>query len=749
MNRRLLVLSLSLVLASLTAANAANAAEQAVRELGQPDFFGFMPNRVDGRGLAQPWGVAVDTSRSPNGLWVLDASNNRVLGWRDVTTLHDGKEADIVIGQPDARSIGCNTGGVSAASLCFVQSFNGFAYSPGLAVDTEGNLYVADQYNVRILGYRRPFETDGVADLVIGQPGFDQIEGWSGVSASRLYRPHGLAVDAQGNFYLSDEIRVLEFDRPFATDAVADRVFGQSGLDTHDVEADPSAPDRMAYADGIAVDAQGRLYVADAWMDRVMVWKEPLARQGAADLVFSQGVRTCDYAGCNSKGIAIEPDGDVWVGSHEQGRIFGYRSPLDGLDGDIEPDRVIVAANSGQVYDPEAPRDGRPMFAAGGLAVDSSGALWLTDASRVLGFFDPWNGNGRADRLLGQVRRDQIEANLVDHDGLAGPDGIAIDTSVDPPRLYVVDASNHRVLGWADAAGFANGQPADLVIGQPDRWSSGCNTGGRSLASLCIGTRLINNFNGIDVDAQGTVWVSDPGNARVLGFRSPFTTDTVADRVLGGIGCVTGSRGMCIPGGLAVDKTGSLYVADIGNNRILWFNQPARHSAVADRVLGARNFRQTVCNDAATCFSQENGSHPGLDINGGSLAVDAKGRLLVGNGGAVYVFERPLLSGARSRKLIDLAGIEGFPYFPPQDLATDSADRIYLTSGYHVYRFSRNGAGPSLELGERCVYGYDTGLLEGFGPASLCIPTGLAVGPGDELFVSDADANRVVVFDNP
>ena len=743
MNRRLLVFSLSLL---LTAVTAANAAQEAVRELGQPDFFHSMPNRVDGRGLAQPWGVAVDTSRSPNGLWVLDASNNRVLGWRDVATLRDGQRADIVIGQPDELSIECNSGGVSASSLCFVQTFNGFAYSPGLAVDAEGNLYVVDQYNLRVLGYRRPFETDGVADLVIGQPGFDQVEPWSGVSASRLFRPHGLAVDAQGNLFLSDELRVLEFDRPFATDAVADRLFGQTSFDAQDNFSDPGAPDRMTYADGIAVDVQGRLYVADAWMDRVMVWKEPLARQGAADLIFSQGVRTCDYHGCNSKGIAVEPDGDVWVGSHEQGRIFGYRSPLDTLDGDTEADRVILAANSGQVYVPEAPRDGRPMFAAGALAVDSSGVLWLSDTSRVLGFFDPWNGDGHADRLLGQVRRDQIEANLVDHDGLSGPDGIAIDTSVDPPRLYVADSFNHRVLGWADAAGFANGQPADLVIGQPDRWSSGCNKGGRSRSSLCLNPYV--RYNGITVDARGTVWISDPGNARVLGFRSPFTTDTVADRVLGGIGCKTGSRGMCIPGGLAVDKTGSLYVADIGNNRILWFNQPERRSSAADHVLGASNFREMGCNDRATCFSLENSNHPGLNISGGSLAVDGKGRLLVGNDGAVYVFERPLVSNARSRVLIDLSGIES-SYFSPSALAIDSADRIYLTAGFHVYRFSRTGAGPSLELGERCVYGYDTGLLEGLGPASLCMPAGLAVGPGDEIFVSDPEANRVVVFDNP
>jgi sugar lactone lactonase YvrE len=740
--RRLLTLSLSLGLALPTAGVCAGA--EAVRELGQPDFYRLTPNRVDARGLAAPWGVAVDTSRSPHGLWVVDAGNSRVLGWRDAAGLRDGAPADVVLGQPDALSNRCNTGGVSAASLCLPgstgQSFNN---QPGLAVDAEGNLYVADQANYRILGYRRPFDTDRVADVVLGQARFDQVENPVGQepNAGRIFGPRGLATDAQGNLYASDLNRVLEFDRPFATDALADRIFGQSSLDAFDPFTDPGAPDRIATPDGVAVDGEGRLYVADAWMDRVMVWKQPLVRQGAADLVFAQGNATCDSNGCfNAKGIAVEPDGDLWVGSFEQGRIYGYRSPA--RDGDTTPDRILVAASSRHLRQPDAPPDG-PMSAHGGLAVDSTGTLWLADQNRVLGFFDPWNGNGRADRLLGQVRRDQLEPNLVDFDGLKAPDGIALDTSANPPHLYVVDSLNQRVLGWADAEGFTNGQPADLVLGQPDRWSTGCNPGG---PSLCLAYLSSGSLNDIAVDPQGTVWVSDQGNARVLGYRSPFTTDTVADLVLGGIGCVTGPRGLCLPGGLAVDKAGNLYVADIGNNRILEFNAPSRFDTLPDRVLGARNLRQPGCNDRATCFSEPEGTHPGLYIYGGPLAVDANGRLLVGNRRAVYVFDRPLRPGARSRKLIDLDAIEGNFYDTPYGLATDSAARIYVTAGFNVYRFSRTGAGPTLQLGERC---YDSaGRPLELGRASLCNPTGLAVGLRDELFVSDAGANRVVVFEN-
>lgn len=745
MIKRLPVLPL-LVLITAVPATPVIAAEEAVRELGQPDFKSFTPNRLDARGLYQPWGVAVDTSRSPNGIWVLDANNNRVLGWRDVTALVNGARADVVLGQPDAHTSTCNTGGISASSLCIVESPNfSFAYEPGVAVDPEGNVYVVDQRNVRILGYRRPFDTDRVADVLIGQKRFDEVEPFP--TAGSLYNPHGLATDPQGNLYLGDEIRVLEYDRPFATDSAADRVFGQPSLDSRQYPSDPSAADQVAYADGVAVDARGRLYVADGEVDRVMVWKEPLARQGVADLVFPQsGLRTCEYSGCNPKGIAVEPDGDVWVGGTTGGRIYGYRAPADGDIGDIDPDRIIQAAYP--TKNPVNALPGQPWYAAGGMAVDANGTLWMADVNRVLGFVDPWSGDGLADRFLGQARPDEVEANLVDREGFKVPSGIALDWRSNPPHLYVVDTFNSRVLGWADAESFANGQPANLVLGQPDRWSSGCNTGGRSLASLCLG----HDFVGIAVDAQGTVWVSDAGNQRVVGYRSPFTTDRVADRVIGGrLGCVTGPRGLCIPGGVAVDRDGNLYVADIGNNRVLEFDQPLRRDAAADRVLGADGMHRNVCNlnVGATCFSEENSNHPGLNIYGGLLAMDPAGRLLVQNGGAVFVFERPLQAPGRSRKLFDLSGTGNYPT-GIRGLTVDSTGRIYVADSSYVYGFSPSGAGPFLELGEACTYGYSSGGPENLGPASLCNAMGVAVGPGDdELFVSDAGANRVLVFELP
>jgi hypothetical protein len=62
--------------------------------------------------------------------------------------------------------------------------------------------------------------------------------------------------------------------------------------------------------------------------------------------------------------------------------------------------------------------------------------------------------------------------NRIKPESIAGPAGIVIDYSQEPFALYVSDVQNHRVLGWRDAIRFHDGQPADIVIGQPDFYSA-------------------------------------------------------------------------------------------------------------------------------------------------------------------------------------------------------------------------------------------------------------------------------------
>ncbi len=107
-----------------------------------------------------------------------------------------------VFGQPDFTHNTANNGGLSASSL----------NSPiGVALDAQGNLYVADHANSRVLEYRAPLTTDTIADIVFGQPDFTHNTG--GLSATSLDNPGGVALDGGGNLYVADTSnhRALEY----------------------------------------------------------------------------------------------------------------------------------------------------------------------------------------------------------------------------------------------------------------------------------------------------------------------------------------------------------------------------------------------------------------------------------------------------------------------------------------------------------------------------------------------------------
>ena len=129
------------------------------------------PNLVEGREFFEPIGIAIDPNAGPPALYVSDTGNNRVLGFRSAASFANGAHADIVIGQPDfvttfPEGPRRSTGGISLTT--------GLASPTGLAVDAQGNLYIVDSANNRVLRFPKPFQQSGVLlpDLVLGQAGF-------------------------------------------------------------------------------------------------------------------------------------------------------------------------------------------------------------------------------------------------------------------------------------------------------------------------------------------------------------------------------------------------------------------------------------------------------------------------------------------------------------------------------------------------------------------------------------------------
>src|SRR6266567_2835540 len=140
------------------------------------------PNLVEGREFFTPQGIALDTSTSPPGLYVSDSSNNRVLGFRSAVAFANGQRADLVLGQADfVTTLPQGPGRTTRTS--------GFAAPSGIAVDSQGNVYVMDGANNRILRFPTPFaQTENqIPNLVIGQPSFSTAgANQGGISASTL-----------------------------------------------------------------------------------------------------------------------------------------------------------------------------------------------------------------------------------------------------------------------------------------------------------------------------------------------------------------------------------------------------------------------------------------------------------------------------------------------------------------------------------------------------------------------------------
>ncbi len=156
-------------------------------------------------------------------------------------------------------------------------------------------------------------------------------------------------------------------------------------------------------------------------------------------------------------------------------------------------------------------------------------------------------------------------------------------------RLWVAERGNHRVLCFVGAVTRENGAEADFVFGQLN-FTNGTSASGAS--------RMFDP-SGVWVDFDDNLWVADSGNNRVLRFDdiSTRSSGASADVVLGQPDFATVSQSttvskMARPRDLAVDSEGSLWVTDLMNNRVLRFDNAAAKSNgdPADGVLGQLDF---------------------------------------------------------------------------------------------------------------------------------------------------------------
>ncbi len=341
--------------------------------------------------LNLPSGVAMD---SAGNLFIADSGNNRIRKVANglITTVAGSGSSCTNI---DVIWLGCyigDNGPATSAQLDFPQS---------VAVDTVGNVYIADTANDRVrmvsngaiatvagngtagnggdngpaanaqLNVPRGVAVDAAGNLYVADTGNNSIrEVLNGVTSTvgtQLSSPSGVAVDAAGNVYIADtnKNRIRKISNGAVTTVAGNGIIGFAG------DTGPAANAQLNQPFGVAVDAAGNLYIADAGNHRVRE-----VTNGVITTVAGNGTAT--YGGDNGPaasaqlnnpaGVAVDAAGNLYIADTSNARI---RKVSNGV--------IITVAGGGSSLGDNGPATSAQLSNPTGVAVDAAGNVYVAD----------------------------------------------------------------------------------------------------------------------------------------------------------------------------------------------------------------------------------------------------------------------------------------------------------------------------------------------------------------------------------
>ena len=541
----------------------------------------------------------------------------------------------------------------------------------GIAVDAQGNVYIADQNNHRI---RKVAAGNGVIATIAGNgtPGSSGDNGPA--TAARLNFPAGVAVDGGGNIYIADrdnhKIRKVTAGSGLITVVAGNgsaAFAGDNGLAT---AASINAPT------GIAVDAIGNIYFADTGNHRI---RRVAVGTGLITTVTGNGAAT--FGGDNGPATAASINGPTGIALDSGGNLyiadtFNYRlrkvTIANGTISTIAGNGIPgFAGDSGSAT-------GANLCGPSGVAVDANGNIYISDTGNqrirkvIAGVISTIAGNGTigftgSGCAFGGFSGDGGAATSA---GLDTPQGIAVDTNF---NLYIADNHNNRIRKVTASNGFIStlAGSGSLTFG-----------GDGGLATNAI----LNGPQGDALDASGNLYVADTGNNRI---RKVDAATGIISTVAGGGTLVPAQAdggpallaALSGPTGVAVDAIGNLYIADSGNRLV--------------RKVDVLNVISTVAGNGQISIVIVNGAYPIVFAGDGATATGSG----IGN---------------------------------PQGIAFDSSGNLYFTD-------VSNGAIRKVSNGIITTTHRGCGPICGLGPSAF----GIATYASDNFIVASRGDNTV------
>lgn len=293
-----------------------------------------------------------------------------------------------------------------------------FAAPVGVAVDGQGTVYVGDSHNNRV----RRIGSDGVVATLAGGVTSGVAFADGPAADARFSEPRAVAVDTAGAVYVADAIN--NRIRKIGPDGQVTTVAGGPAGDADG----PSAEARFRYPRGVAVDADGNLYVADKDNNRV----RKITPVGVVSTLAGGPAGNADGPAAEARftfpeGIAVGPDGAVYVADAGNHRI--RRIGRDGRVSTLAGGSPGLADGVSAVARFNTPR---------AVAADAAGNVYVADA-----------GNNRIRKVTPEGVVTTVagsERGYANGVGKAArfdePFGVAVDLA---GNLYVADLNNNRI----------------------------------------------------------------------------------------------------------------------------------------------------------------------------------------------------------------------------------------------------------------------------------------------------------------
>lgn len=568
----------------------------------------------------------------------------------------------------------------------------------GLAIDSTGNLFIAEGNDVR--------RVDAATQIITTYAGGGSASP-TGVPATQaaLGDPTGLAFDAAGNLIIADSLlrAVLQVDKSTQTITI---VAGEPTLGpgfSGDGGPATSAQFGANFSGDqdmdVAVDASGNIFVTDPVNYRVR--RIDATTQNITTIAGNGGVGDggpATQALLFTSGLAHDSSGNVFIGDVLDRRVRRVDAAT-GLISTVAGKDVGTSAGYG------GPATDDQLNGPGGVALDASGDLFISErsidaveeVSESSGIIALFAGSGSP--------------------GFSGDGGPATSAKLDLPRgiavdvngnLFIADQLNNVIRKVNASTGIittSGGNTSILSNGRPVGGYSG--DGGPQTAA-----QLLSPAGGT-LDSAGDGFIADAGNnvIRRVGGGTGIITTIVGNHALGpgfsGDGGPASLAQLRGPTTAALDAFGNLYISDAGNYRVRVVNAV---TGIITTLAGNGNF--TFSGDGGPAANASLWPYQtGLTV----LAPDVDGNIRV-----------LVMDGTSGRTRVITIPPVPANFVNPAALTFGNMP-VGNTSAPQLITIANSGTGP-LDVSNISVTGPDAADFV-LGPGGTCVGTSFTLAP--------------------